>query len=75
MFLQTFLPRILPCLPQWSRLQWGLIAGSFYLHDESYLTPQGHNYWKGIVVKHDVRKGEYSPMFVDLPYLERRYSK
>jgi hypothetical protein len=55
------------------RLQWGLIAGSFYLHDESYLTPQGHNYWKGIVVKHDVRNGGYSPMFVDLPYLERRF--
>jgi hypothetical protein len=58
-----------------TRLQWGLIAGSFYLHDESYLTPQGHTYWKGIVVKHDVHKGQYAPMLVDMRYLQRKYGR
>ena len=56
-------------------MQWGLICGSFYLHDESYLSPQGHNYWKGLVVKHDVHKGTYAPMLVDMRYLKRRYLK
>ena len=56
-----------------SRLQWGLIAGSFYMHDEHYLTPQGHNYWKGIVMKHDVHKGQYAPMLVDMAYFKRRF--
>jgi len=57
------------------RQQHGLIAGSFYQHDESFHTPQGNAYWRGIVVKHDVIKGAYSPMFVSLDYLLRRYSK
>ena len=58
-----------------NRLQWGLIAGSYYQHDEGYLTPQGHDYWKGIVVKHDVHKGQYCPMMVDMAYLKRKYTK
>lgn len=58
-----------------NRLQWGLIAGSFYMHDEAYLSPQGHTYWKGIVVKHDVHKGVYAPMLVDMRYLKRKYGR
>jgi hypothetical protein len=57
------------------RIQWGLIAGSFYQHEEHYLTPQGFTHWKGIVVKHDVNRGNYCPMLVDLPYLLREWSK
>lgn len=56
------------------RLQWGLIAGSCYPGDEGYLTPQGHVYWKGVIVKHQVDKGSYDPMLVSLKYLRRRYS-
>lgn len=52
---------------------YGLIAGSCYLHEEDYLTPQGTKYWRGIIVKHEVRSGEYDPMFVSLDYLCRRY--
>jgi len=55
------------------RMQWGLIAGSFYLHDEGYLTPQGRTHWKGLVIKHDVHKGDYCPMLVDMRYLKRKY--
>jgi hypothetical protein len=51
----------------------GLIAGSCYIHDEDYLGPQAIKYWRGIVVKHNVRDGNYDPMMVSLDYLARRY--
>jgi hypothetical protein len=63
------------CLPLKGKLQWGLIAGSCYTHEEAYLSPQGTAYWRGIIVKHEVVKGTYCPMFVSLDYLQRRYGK
>jgi hypothetical protein len=53
----------------------GLVNGSCYLHDEKYLGPQSTAYWRGIVVKHQVEKGTYDPMFVSLDYLCRRYTR
>lgn len=55
------------------RRLYGIIAGSCYTHDEDYLSPQGTHYWRGIIMKHEVRDGQYDPMFVSLDYLERRY--
>ena len=52
---------------------YGLIAGSCYTHDEDYLTPQGTQYWRGIIYKNEVVGGQYDPMFVSLEYLKRRY--
>lgn len=57
------------------RLQWGLIAGSFYQHDEDYLSPQGNDHWRGLVVKHQVKDGYYDPMIVGMDYLRQRYGK
>lgn len=51
----------------------GLAAGSCYIHDEEYMTAQVTTYWRGIVVCHQVEKGEYDPMMVSLDYLARRY--
>lgn len=51
----------------------GIIAGSFYQHEEEYLSPQGTAYWRGVVIKHEVENGQYDPMFVSLNYLLRRY--
>jgi len=51
----------------------GLIAGSFYLHEEAYLSPQGTAYWRGVIMKHEVHDGHYDPMFVSLNYLMRNY--
>jgi hypothetical protein len=48
---------------------YGIIAGSFYQHDEDYLTPQGTAYWRGVIVKHEVERGEYDPMMVSIRYL------
>ena len=53
----------------------GLIAGSFYLHDEKYKTPQGNHHWRGVVVKNDVRQGDYEICPVSMHYLYRRYRK
>lgn len=60
-------------LPLRGKLQWGLIAGSFYSHDESYLSPQGNAHWRGFIVKHEVKDGSYCPMFVSIGFLKRKY--
>ena len=51
----------------------GIIAGAFYQHDEEYKGYQGNAHWRGVVVLNDVREGSFSPMFVDIEYLRRRY--
>ena len=60
-------------LPNGSGANYGLIAGSCYLHEEDFLTPQGTQYWRGIIMCHQVTDGNYDPMFLSLDYLERRY--
>lgn len=57
-----------------TRRNYGLMAGSCYLHEEDYLSPQGTAYWRGIIMKHQVNSGEYDPMFVSLDYLRKRYA-
>lgn len=52
----------------------GIIAGSFYQHEPSYMTPQGQNHWRGILVKHEVRDGDYDLLEVSLDYLLRAYT-
>jgi hypothetical protein len=56
-----------------NRRYYGLIAGSCYEHEEDYLSPQGTQYWRGIIMKHEVNNGQYDAMFVSLDYLKRRY--
>jgi hypothetical protein len=53
----------------------GIIAGSFYQHEEGYLTPQGTNYWRGILILHEVHNGNFNLMEVSLDYLRRRYGR
>lgn len=55
------------------RSQHGLVAGACYLHDEAYKGPQGNAHWRGVIVKHEVSEGSYSPMFVSMDYLCRKY--
>ena len=59
--------------PTGPRLQYGLVAGACYLHDEDYKGYQGNAHWRGIVVKHEVRDGAYDIMPVSLDYLCRRF--
>jgi hypothetical protein len=52
----------------------GIIAGSAYRHEEHYLGPQGENYWRGVLMLHEVRNGTFSTMEVTLDYLREKYS-
>lgn len=54
-------------------LRRGLIAGSFYLHDESYM-PE-NNYWRGVILKHTVRDGNYALCEVPIAFLESKYRR
>lgn len=51
----------------------GVIAGSFYQHQEGYLTPCGETYWRGVLVLNDVREGTFDLCEVSMDYLARRY--
>jgi len=55
----------------------GIIAGSFYQGEfaTDYLSPQGHDYWKGILVCHELRNGgDYDLVECSLGFLMRRYT-
>ena len=52
----------------------GLIAGSFYQHEEGYRGPQHCGEWRGIVVLNDVRDGNYDILPLSLEYLRRTYA-
>lgn len=53
----------------------GLVSGAFYQHDEEYLGPQGNaHYWRGMVMKHEVRRGDYDLMEVSIDYLKENYT-
>lgn len=53
--------------------QRALIVGSYYQHDEDYKGPQGNEHWRGIIIKHEVCRGNYDLMEVSLGYLQRRF--
>ncbi len=50
-----------------------IIAGSFYQHDETYLSAQGNHHWRGILLLHEVKNGNFNLLEVSLDYLKRRY--
>lgn len=52
--------------------QYGLVAGSFYQHDETY-KKQSNHHWRGVVMKHEVENGMYDVMQVSLNFLLKRY--
>lgn len=51
----------------------GLVAGSFYLHDEHYRGAQGTGEWRGIIVLNEVRDGQYDIMPLSMDYLGREF--
>lgn len=50
-----------------------VIAGSAYMHEESYLNPQSNNHWRGVFMLHNVKDGEFDLVPVPLEYLNRKY--
>lgn len=48
----------------------GLVSGAFYQHDEEYLGAQKNKqYWRGMIFKNEVWKGDYNIMELSLDYL------
>ena len=54
-------------------VQVGLVAGSFYEHNEEYRGHQAQSEWRGLIVMHEVRDGNYDLMQVSLDYLRRKF--
>ena len=50
-----------------------IIAGSYYQHNEAYLSPFTNQHWRGIVVCNEVHDGSFDEMMVSLDYLKRKY--
>lgn len=50
-----------------------VIAGSCYQHNEDYMSSQGNNHWRGLLMLHDVDDGEFDLMSVSLGFLEKKY--
>lgn len=47
----------------------GLIAGSFYQHEEDYKGPQANDHWRGCLMKNEVKDGNYCLMELSMKYL------
>lgn len=61
------------CYTIGDRMLRGVIAGSFYLHDEEYLSEQGRHYWAGILELNEAADGYFDLSEVSIDFLCRRY--
>jgi hypothetical protein len=52
-----------------------IIAGSCYEHDEDYMGPQGNKHWRGALMLHDVKDGEFDVMPISLAFFNKRKYK
>ena len=53
----------------------GLVCGRFYQDQHAYLGPQKNaQSWSGILMKHEVSKGDYDLMEVSMAYLLKEYA-
>ena len=50
-----------------------VIAGSCYEHNEDYMSSQGNKHWRGFLMLHDVKDGEFDFMSVSLDYIKKKY--
>lgn len=51
----------------------GVVAGSFYAHNEHYRGPQATNEWRGILMATEVKDGEFNLVEVSMQYLLSRW--
>lgn len=54
-------------------LHMGLVVGSSYIEDEEYKGAQANHHWRGVVVKNNVKDGEYDPCFMSTVSLMEKY--
>lgn len=63
------------CLTVGGRTLRGVIAGSCYLHELDFLSPQGNSHWAGVLEMNEVHDGHFDLVEVSLDYLCRRYGR
>ena len=51
----------------------GIVAGSFYPHDENYMSIQANKHWRGIIMLNEVKDGGADICEVSLNYLMKSY--
>lgn len=51
-----------------------IISGSFYQHDEEYLSNFTNKHWRGMYMLHEVIDGSFDEMAVSIKYLKRRFA-
>lgn len=51
----------------------GVIAGSFYQHEESYLTAAGETYWRGVLAFKNIRNGNFDLEEMSIESLAERF--
>lgn len=50
-----------------------IIAGSYYLHDESYMDKLSNRHWRGLLILNEVNDGCFDELMLSIEYLERKY--
>ena len=53
----------------------GIISGSFYQHEEEYLTAQNNIHWRGIWQCNAVNQGSFDELPISIDYLREKYSE
>ena len=51
-----------------------IVSGSFYQHDEEYLSPLANRHWRGMFVLNQVKDGSFDEMAISVDYLLRKYA-
>lgn len=52
-----------------------IISGSFYQHDESYMSPLSNRHYRGMCFLHEVKDGQFDEMWLSVNYLLRKWAK
>lgn len=50
-----------------------IISGSFYQHNETYLSPFTNKHWRGAYFLHEVKDGSFDEMALSIGYIMRRF--
>jgi hypothetical protein len=57
------------------RIHRGIVAGSFYLHDENYKGAQGNNHWRGLLMLENTKDGNFDLREFSMANLKDRYDR
>jgi hypothetical protein len=50
-----------------------IITGSFYQHSMKHLSPFTNAHWRGMVMLHEVKDGQFDEMYVSIDFLKRKF--